>query len=307
MLDYVSYAILIISVGLTAYGIMLSTFMRKAYPVQIISSLIYYQAFVFAFGFYGLWGRAIFEIYITDLLNEQVRERISTLSTLQGFPFLILAWYMMVRFIREIFQYKMGAIFNIMFILFSCISFGALIWFISRPESDPNYFYFIFYSILAAIIQGGLAIYIILFTPKNKRIHSKKLLFLASFIFIFTVIQLTILNLTSMTGYYALAFILSFFIIHAGIPIIVRYSDILKPLSVDSGFSGTFETFCNKNEISPRESEIIIEICKGLTNKEISESLFISVQTVKDHTHRIYIKTGSRNRVDLINRLKDIL
>jgi DNA-binding CsgD family transcriptional regulator len=34
--------------------------------------------------------------------------------------------------------------------------------------------------------------------------------------------------------------------------------------------------------------------------------LFISLQTVKDHTHRIYKKTGARNRVQLVNMVGEI-
>jgi len=67
----------------------------------------------------------------------------------------------------------------------------------------------------------------------------------------------------------------------------------------------SFEDFCKKYEVSPRESDIIREICNGLSNKEISEKLFISLQTVKDHTHRIYIKTNVKSRVQLINLVKD--
>lgn len=65
----------------------------------------------------------------------------------------------------------------------------------------------------------------------------------------------------------------------------------------------SFEEFCKKFDVSPRETEIIREISNRLINKEISEKLFISLQTVKDHTHRIYIKTNVKSRVQLINLL----
>jgi len=67
----------------------------------------------------------------------------------------------------------------------------------------------------------------------------------------------------------------------------------------------SFEEFCTKYEVSPRESDVIREICNGLSNKEISDKLFISLQTVKDHTHHIYIKTNVRSRVQLINLVKE--
>ena len=304
MLEYSSYATFILTVGLSAFGIMLAIDMRKDYPQQLTTALIYYQVFVAAFGFYGLWGQAVFKIYIDELLNEEVRTRVSTVATLQGFPFMILGWYMLYRFARELLQKKTGALFNIVFIIFSAISFGALIWFISQPDAVPGVFYNIFYTSLSIIIQGGVVLSLILFRPGNKRISRKKLLLLSVFILLLTAGQLLILNLSAMD---ALIFIFSFFFLHSGTVIIVRYSSVIKPLRETLNKNKTFTRFCEEYEISPRESDIIKEICKGLTNKEISGSLFISVQTVKDHTHRIYIKTGSRNRVELINRLKGVL
>ena len=62
-------------------------------------------------------------------------------------------------------------------------------------------------------------------------------------------------------------------------------------------------SFCSKYSISPREKEVIELICEGCTNKEIAKSLFITLQTVKDHTHRIYTKVGVKNRVQLIKEV----
>jgi len=57
--------------------------------------------------------------------------------------------------------------------------------------------------------------------------------------------------------------------------------------------------------ISAREKEVLGLICEGRTNKEIADILYISLQTVKDHTSRIYKKTGVKNRVQLVAFLKD--
>ncbi|MBI1752135.1 MAG: helix-turn-helix transcriptional regulator [Acidobacteria bacterium] len=51
--------------------------------------------------------------------------------------------------------------------------------------------------------------------------------------------------------------------------------------------------------ISKRECEVIQLVCRGLTNQEIADALFISLKTVKDHNYRIFQKTGVRNRVEL--------
>ena len=106
MLEYISYGTFFITVGLSAFGIMLSIALRKRYPPALSTALIYYQVFVVAFGFYGLWGQAVFRLYINELLNAEIRTRISTAATLQAFPFIILAWYMLSRFTRELLQKK---------------------------------------------------------------------------------------------------------------------------------------------------------------------------------------------------------
>jgi DNA-binding CsgD family transcriptional regulator len=64
--------------------------------------------------------------------------------------------------------------------------------------------------------------------------------------------------------------------------------------------------FFDRHEISPREAEIIREIFNGLSNQEIADKLFISLQTVKDHTSRIYAKTNVRNRMQLMTLVRNL-
>lgn len=49
-------------------------------------------------------------------------------------------------------------------------------------------------------------------------------------------------------------------------------------------------------KLSPREMEVLAEIVDGRTNREIATKLFISVNTVKHHTHSILDKLGVENR-----------
>lgn len=55
----------------------------------------------------------------------------------------------------------------------------------------------------------------------------------------------------------------------------------------------------SKYNISKREMEVIQLVCDGLSNKDIAEKLFISIDTVKDHNSRIFQKTGVKNRTQL--------
>jgi two-component system response regulator NreC len=52
--------------------------------------------------------------------------------------------------------------------------------------------------------------------------------------------------------------------------------------------------------LSKREREILRLICKGRTNKQIAEELFLSVRTVERHRSSIMRKAGLQNRAELV-------
>ena len=57
--------------------------------------------------------------------------------------------------------------------------------------------------------------------------------------------------------------------------------------------------------LSAREMEIIDLVADGLTNQEIAEKLTISKRTVDNHVSNMFTKTGSKNRVALLNWAMD--
>ena len=54
------------------------------------------------------------------------------------------------------------------------------------------------------------------------------------------------------------------------------------------------------NELTERESEILRQICNGLSNNEIAELLSISKRTVDKHRENLLQKTQSRNTASLV-------
>ncbi|MBN1112493.1 MAG: response regulator transcription factor [Bacteroidales bacterium] len=52
--------------------------------------------------------------------------------------------------------------------------------------------------------------------------------------------------------------------------------------------------------LSEREVEILYNICKGLSNHEIADNLFISKRTVDKHRENILLKTQSKNTAELV-------
>lgn len=52
--------------------------------------------------------------------------------------------------------------------------------------------------------------------------------------------------------------------------------------------------------LSVREIEILVEVCRGLSNQEIADKLFISKRTVDKHRANILDKTGCKNTANLV-------
>lgn len=61
------------------------------------------------------------------------------------------------------------------------------------------------------------------------------------------------------------------------------------------------------NPLSEREFEVLNLVRQGKTNKEISESVFLSVNTIKTHLLRIYDKLDVKNRTEIMFKLNSLL
>jgi LuxR family maltose regulon positive regulatory protein len=58
--------------------------------------------------------------------------------------------------------------------------------------------------------------------------------------------------------------------------------------------------------LSQRELEVLQLIAQGLSNREIGERLFLSLNTVKVHARNIYGKLGVSNRTEASARARDM-
>jgi len=84
----------------------------------------------------------------------------------------------------------------------------------------------------------------------------------------------------------------------------VRWGDAwaaeTQPLA---GESDALERAASRYGLSKREREVAVLLCRGRTNQEIADELFVALQTIKDHNYRIFQKVGVRNRTELARRL----
>jgi DNA-binding CsgD family transcriptional regulator len=57
--------------------------------------------------------------------------------------------------------------------------------------------------------------------------------------------------------------------------------------------------------ITPRELEILELIAQGMSNREIAEKLFVSENTVKTHSSRVFHKLGAKRRTQAVQLGKE--
>lgn len=77
---------------------------------------------------------------------------------------------------------------------------------------------------------------------------------------------------------------------------------IRDPFLVDNKPTESYKKTYN---ITEREAEIVENLLLGNSTKNIADKLFISPKTVTNHISNIYVKTGVKNRIQLLNMLNN--
>jgi DNA-binding CsgD family transcriptional regulator len=306
MVNSLIAALFILTVALTLGSIIISNHLRSSYKADFLPSLLFYQVFYFSFGFYAIWGQFIVASILSPFISAEIIDRIKDLTVLLGLPFLALYFIMFIRFSRGIAGKITGRFFIIGFLVLNTLLIIGIGYIFVNYRSIDTFIIVKYYFILIALIFTIYAAYCMLSgkrTEKKLTYSDKKLMSVGMFALL--IIQIIALFFYSGNIYLALVFILFYFLNGTFIPLFLRYYADLSILLPKEELGKSFEHFCKEHEISKRETEIIYEICKGLTNQQIADKLFISLQTVKDHTSRIYFKTSSANRAQLIRMVSD--
>lgn len=59
-------------------------------------------------------------------------------------------------------------------------------------------------------------------------------------------------------------------------------------------------------ELSPREVEVLALISEGLSNQEIADRLFLSLNTVKTHSSNIFLKLDVKRRTQAVSKAREL-
>jgi DNA-binding CsgD family transcriptional regulator len=317
MIDILFITVIFLSIWSGLYAILVTYQLHKKYRRSYLSTYLYFQIFINVFGVYGILGQAIAKKILQQQESSfQILESFGHFFSFLGLPFLIFAWYMFIRLCREIIEKKLSRTFNLSYffsLAFIFLSYGVVIVLSNLLDfGDEQYAFFssaiIYLYVTLEVLVLIIALSQIFINAKKIKDEKKQkavLTFAYLILFIFSA-SITLFLLANKNTIFGALYLLLFFL--GNIPPVLYWRAYLKkhfiaPVLQKIG-SKTMTQFLEEYKISKREEEVIQQLCEGKTNKEISETLFISVQTVKDHVYRIYQKTDVKNRVQLINLIQ---
>lgn len=313
-----AWRLILLLIPLIAGGISIyfSFRLMKRYRISYTYSFFYYMVFLYIFGTYSLAGAGILEQVLSRMeIDLKVIHSARLYAVFLGIPFLALANFMFLRSVTEFFQKKPATTFIIFYFLALTAAFVLFgIYMIRLNYFDlGEYRGFILLQrwVFIAFIWGiylSAYLYILYFSAVMSDLPAKKhIRVFGAWYLAFMVLCITTLALSGYHPIFRQVFLLVFLSWHL-IPLLFlnvylnKYQEPERTLPDD--FESRLDAFVSEHEISKREAEVIRQICRGLSNQEISDTLFISLQTVKDHIHRIFVKTGVKNRVQLTNMIR---
>jgi DNA-binding CsgD family transcriptional regulator len=289
--------------------------LNKRYRVPFVNSYFFYLVFLYIFGTYSLAGSGILEFLLTRMeVDAKVIHSSKLYAIFLGIPFIGLSQFMFLRSIREFFNKKPSRLFVILY--FTLVLAAFVLYGIYLVQSNysatsmrldilPLQRHVFCWFLFVVYLWGFLSV--LLWSRKQASLEKKYIRTFGASYLLFMAGCVALILIQPVFQYSHHLFILVFLSLHL-IPVFFLnlYLDnarMTEPEGEDD-FESRLSEFAEKHEISKRECEVVRLICQGYSNQEISEALFISLQTVKDHTHRIFVKTGVRNRVQLSNMIR---
>ncbi len=311
--DILMLVLVLVSLGAGTASVLLANKLNRTYGFNYLRSYEYYQVLSIIFGVFGLIGTMLIRRILMDFsIEARLLVTIVQMLPFLSLPFLMAAWYMFIRISAELVNRSLSIsftilFFSIQFVLFLVYGF-AILKFTDIVDEDLESITELIKKVMIAmhLITLMISFYLLYFYGRRLKdmVHRKMVL---NFAHIFLLIQLTTIILFYLTDkgkFIPAAYLLLYF--SGGILPLLYLCRRLKIDTVhgDALTRADINDLFKRHGISKREQEIVDKICAGLTNKQIADALFISLQTVKDHSHNIYKKLGVKNRVQMVNKIK---
>ena len=270
----------------------------------------YYLVTFFGFAFYAIWGQILMRVLLYSIhTGSEEIEMIANFLPILGVPFLLISWIMLLKMgyslIEVPMKNNMVRIHLIIFILIIPIAWGlyALLdktnWQIGTQLAYTQIGLTMFIELLYMSLFGSV---VLKYAKKQNRPNTKIMTRFTMLMVLGLVLRLAVVPFYFASPWILAPLILIYFLSNF-IPLfyLKHNSDFaFRPVHAENPIAKKKALIYEKYRITKREREIVEQICQGKTNQQIADTLFISLQTVKDHTHRIYTKIGINGRMKLV-------
>lgn len=285
----------------------------STYNSKFHKTYFYYLITFFGFGFYGIWAQILMRSLLSsaDTDIETVKVVANFLPVL-GIPFLIISWIMLAKmgyYLVDLVPKR--NLISSHIIIFTAISAMIGVLFIILEENHWLFAEHITYTeigvlLLVEFIYMTFFASVVLFHSKRYKKKYKNIitqfivLMLLGLLFRILVLSYHEIDAWVLAPLLILYFLSNFFPVFY---LKLKSDLVFTPVSAEHPSEEKKALLFSKYRITKREKEIIDKICQGKTNQQIADELFINLQTVKDHTHRIYSKVGINSRLKLVQMI----
>ena len=278
---------LILCLSLTVGGTMVIFRIEYSRRIHAHQYLQYSLTFLYVFGFYSLWGN----ILLLSFLDADSTDISIAVISQMGTPFLLLGLLLLLIWSALLIDSHVKAIVAAAIVVTGgfVLIFIQTAWNVADAIRATN-------SIVGFCIPAVVFLGFTLWKSKLVTQESRNLILALSACS--GLIHLTYFTSLVHHPLYETLFVFLFFLFNTALAIEFAYA-------TSQEITRSFEEFIQNFKISKREADVIGGIYEGKTNQEIASQLFISLQTVKDHTSRIYQKVQVKNRNQLTVILRD--
>lgn len=314
MLNLVFIVDFVLCLAVAAGAILVAHQLITTYSDEFPRHYFYYLAAFYGFAVYGIWGQIATRALLGSLdVAPEVVESAANILPLLGVPFLFISWLMLLSMASSLFGVSLKtAWIPVHVALFLLLIAGAWLA-VDVLQTAPAGLAQNLLAIEAAAAVGLESLYVAAFlvmalrfgprlpTERRPRLFAFTALLVGSFVVRGAVLPLA----------FAFPWVIVAVLVYFGsnlVPLIYiwRIADrLFEPVKAEATSAERMARLFEQHKITKRERQIVREICTGKTNREIAETLFISLQTVKDHTHRIYSKLGINSRIQLVQKMSE--
>ena len=312
MLDHISIAIFILGLIIGMFAIYLSLIEEKKYKTTLSKNFFYFLVVTNL----GITINLFYNYFLVNLLhslNDEIAYSIELTYRILASILLIFIFGVFISLFRRLIEEEFGRKYKVLLLTIWLLL--IIIFFIG--VKFKLFFYRIPLYIGINILIDYLGMLVVTFEiirtliisstivdysrRKTVRIFSSGFLFIMILLLCTTPIQI----FTKITNEF-ITFISSLILLLFNLLLLKYLKIILRNYyqhpAVEKTLLESLDQHIKTGNVSDTEAKIIGMICEGLTNKEISDKLFLSLQTIKDYNYRIFKKFNVSNRVQLTGK-----